>query len=174
MPFNTALMAGSAALLVLAAVPYALPDNSHVERSAVIAAAPEDIFSLLSSNSGFQRFNPFKDTDPDLDIRLTGPEHGVGSGFSFNGKDGSGTQTITAMEENRSVTMKIDLGAMGQPIQRFQLTPVRDGTRVVWGMDASFGLNPIGRIFGLFMDGQLGPVYERGLKNLSRAVAPST
>ncbi len=171
MPINTALMAGSAALLVLAATPFALPGNTHVERSAVIAAAPDEIFGMLSSNRGFQQFNPFKDTDPDLEIKLMGPERGIGSGFSFKGKEGSGTQTITALEKNRSVTMKIDLGAMGQPTQRFHLTPLQDGTRVVWGMDAEFGLNPIGRIFGLFMDGQLGPVYERGLKNLSRAVA---
>lgn len=171
MPLKSVFMAGSAVLLVLATAPYALPGNTHVERTAVIAAAPDEIFAMLSSNRGFQQFNPFKDTDPDLEIRLTGPERGVGSGFSFNGKDGSGTQTITALEENRSVTMKIDLGAMGQPTQHFHLTPVQDGTRVVWGMDAEFGLNPIGRIFGLFMDGQLGPVYERGLRNLSRAVA---
>ena len=135
------------------------PATTHVERSAVIDAAPEEIFKMLSSNRGFQQFNPFKDTDPDLEIRLTGPERGVGSGFSFKGRDGSGTQTITALQENRSVTMKIDLGAMGQPTQHFQLTPVQDGTRVVWGMDAEFGLNPIGRLFGLF----IGPSAWTGL-----------
>lgn len=170
MALKTILITGGAALLVLATAPFALPGNIHVERSAVIAAAPAEIFELLSSNRGFQQFNPFKVTDPDLEIKLTGPERGIGSGFSFNGKEGSGTQTITGIEKDRSVTMQIDLGAMGQPTQMFHLIPTQGGTRVVWGIDAMFGFNPIGRIFGLFMDGQLGPVYERGLKNLSRAV----
>ncbi|MEL7414963.1 MAG: SRPBCC family protein, partial [Pseudomonadota bacterium] len=77
---------------------------------------------------------------------------------------------ITAMEENRSVTNLIDLGAMGKPVQTFTLIPVEGGTKVVWTTTSDFGMNPIGRVIGLFMDGFLGETYEQGLANISNAV----
>ncbi|MEM1286153.1 MAG: SRPBCC family protein [Pseudomonadota bacterium] len=171
MTLTTIAALGGLAVLALAATPFALPDSRTVERSAIIEAAPETLFPLLASSEGFQTFNPYKDTDPDLSITFSGPRTGVGAAFAFEGKEGRGTQTITALEENRSVTMQIDLGAMGQPLQTFTLEPQADGTRIVWSVESQFGMNPIGRVFGLFLDGMLGPVYERGLDNLANVAA---
>jgi hypothetical protein len=103
-------------------------------------------------------------------VELFGPSHGVGSGFRFKGKDGAGVQTITAVEEGRSVSCVIDMGFMGKPVHLFTLAPADGGTRVTWRMESVFGLNPLGRIFGLFMEKMLGPICERGLANLDRVV----
>ena len=75
------------------------------------------------------------------------------------------------LQENRSVTMAIDLGFMGKPTQVFNLHPTASGTKVVWGMNMEFGMNPIGRVMGRFMDGMVGNVFEQGLSNLAMAVA---
>lgn len=166
---NILFSLGGAAALV-AAVPMLLPASAVIERRAVVAAEPAAIYPLIASNAGFQRFNPFRDADPDLAITLSGPATGIGSAFAFKGKDGAGTQTIVAVEENRSVTNQIDMGAMGKPTLTFTLAPVAGGTEVTWRMESQFGANPIGRVFGLFMDKLLGPVAERGLSNLSRVV----
>lgn len=171
MTLTTIAAVGSAVLVALIAAAYALPDHKVVERTAVIEATPYAIYPLLTSSAGFQTFNPYKDADPDLEITFQGPTEGVGSGFAFSGRDGRGTQTITALQENASVTMQIDLGSMGQPVQTFTLEPISNGTRVVWSVESQFGMNPIGRVFGLFLDGMLGETYERGLENLSRVVA---
>jgi hypothetical protein len=166
---NTFLTIGAGAIALIAAAPFALPSAVTVEREAVLAADSDVIYDLLASNEGFQTFNPYRDDDPNLAITLMGPDRGVGSVFAFKGDGGTGTQTITAMEPGRAVTMQIDLGAMGQPVQTFTLTPVVNGTKVNWSTEAAFGMNPIGRVIGLFLDGRLGPVYERGLKNLEKA-----
>lgn len=175
MTLATIAAMGCAALLALIAAPYALPDHKVVERTAIIDAAPDAIYPLLTSSAGFQTFNPYKDADPDLQITFQGPAEGIGSGFAFSGRDGQGTQTITALQDNISVTMQIDLGSMGQPVQTFTLEPVGGDTgaqtRVVWSVESQFGMNPIGRVFGLFLDGMLGETYENGLKNLARIVA---
>ncbi|MEL6735660.1 MAG: SRPBCC family protein [Pseudomonadota bacterium] len=170
---NTWIGIGIAAVALVAVAPFALPGTVEVERSAVVQAQPDAIYKLLSSNSGFQTFNPYKDTDPDLKIELSGPAEGVGSTFRFEGKEGKGTQTITSLETNRVVAMQIDLGAMGKPLQRFTLSPQDGGTKVVWNVTMNFGMNPIGRVMGLFMDGMMGPVYDRGLDNLSKTVTKS-
>ncbi len=131
-------------------------------------ASPAHVYGFLASNKGFQDFSPYKDADPNLKITLSGPEHGVGSSFAFEGKDGKGTQTIVALDQNRSVTMQIDLGSMGTPVQTFNLIPGAGSTTVVWQVQASFSMNPVKRVFGLFMDSMMVSTIERGLSNLSR------
>ena len=169
---NTLIIIG-AIVAALIAAPFLLPSEKTVTRSAVIEAPASDLYALIASNEGYQQFNPYKDTDPDLAITLQGPSSGVGSGFAFSGKEGKGTQTIVAAEPHSSVTMQIDLGAMGTPVTTFTLEPAGEGTRVTWSTRSEFGLNPVGRVFGLFLDGMLGGVYERGLQNLDRATTQS-
>ena len=171
MGINSILIAGGFALVALTFIPFTLPSSVHVERSAVIEAKPDQLFNLIASNRGYQTFNPYKSTDPNLKIVLKGPEFGVGSGFTFDGKDGKGIQTISSLKLNRSVTMAIDLGYQGQPTQKFDLIPTATGTKVVWAMDMDFGMNPIGRVMGRFMDGMVGTTFEQGLANLAQAVA---
>ncbi len=174
MELKTVLIVGATVLVGISFIPFTLPGQVHVERSAIINAQPHDIFPMLASGREYQRFNPYKTADPDLRIELNDVENGIGSGFAFDGKDGKGTQVVTALTENRSVTMQIDLGSMGQPVQQFELEPTNEGTKVTWSMDMSFGMNPIGRVFGLFMDGMVGKTYEQGLVNMAKAVTPST
>lgn len=156
--------------LVGATATLLLPRQVRVERSAVLSAPAEEILNLAASNSGFQTFNPYKTLDPDLEIEVFGPSQGVGSGFHFDGKDGTGTQTV-ARVTHQSVTYAIDLGALGQPTQSLRVLSVEDGTRVTWSVETDAGFNPLFRVFGLFMDSMMGPVFELGLTNLSNVTA---
>jgi uncharacterized protein YndB with AHSA1/START domain len=165
------LQIAAVAAAVIVAVPFLLPSSKTVERSALVKASPEAVFAAMSSTSGYQTFNPYRDMDAKLKITPFGPEAGLGSGFAFEGKDGKGTSTITAMETNKSVTYQIDLGFMGKPVQTITMTPENGGTRVKWSVTSTFGMNPMGRVFGLFMDGMLGSHYELGLKNMDRIAA---
>ena len=157
-------------LVALSAATLLLPRHVSVERSAKVNAAPETILTLAASNTGYQAFNPYAAADPDLKIDMFGPEAGVGSGFHFDGKDGKGSQTVAAISAD-SVIYHIDMGAMGQPKQSITTTPSSDGTTVTWRINSDMGFNPVFRVFGLFMDGMMGPVFERGLANLDKATA---
>lgn len=169
MTISTAYLAGGLILAAIIAIPFALPASKTVERTATISADQQTLYAMIASPKDYQKFNPYRDTDPNLKIEFLDTEQGIGAGFSFNGKEGKGTQTITALEENTKVTMLIDLGPMGKPVQTFTLSPTESGTRVVWSTKSEFGMNPIGRVFGLFLDNMLGETYERGLKNMEKA-----
>lgn len=165
------IMAFSASgLIALTIATYALPRHVVVERTATLAATPQAILGLAVSNSGYQSFNPYKSLDPDLLVELFGPASGVGSGFHFDGKDGTGSQTVADVTE-QTVTFRIDLGALGQPTQSISAIPAADGAQVTWRVDADMGFNPVFRIMGLFMDGMMGPTFELGLENLGNAAA---
>lgn len=163
------IMAIGAGVCVLAAAgTMLLSDRVRVERHAVLDATAEQIVTLAASNEGYQRFNPFRTADPDLEIRPFGPSTGIGSGFHFDGKGGKGSQTVADITPN-TVQYQIDMGAMGRSVQTIKTTPTRDGLLVSSSMDADLGINPIRRVFGLFMDRMIGNTLEQGLANLDAA-----
>jgi hypothetical protein len=164
------IFAGSATVVaILVAGSYLLPRQVEVSRSARLPVKPETVLALAASNSGYQRFNPYMNTDPELKISHFGPDSGVGSGFRFNGREGTGSQTVAAVSAE-TVTYQIDLGAMGRPVQQLTALPEGDGSRVTWTMQTDLGINPVFRVFGLFMDRMMGKVFERGLANLANVV----
>jgi len=156
-----------AVIFAIAVIALCLPRVVTVQRDAQIDMAPADVIDMIASTDGFQTFNPYRTTDPKLTIESFGPATGVGSGFRFEGKEGKGTQTVTAVTDT-TVTHQIDLGAMGKPVQTFIVTPNAGGSKVVWSVTSDLGMNPIFRIFGLFMDGMLGKTYELGLRNMAK------
>lgn len=158
-----------AIVTAVALIALMLPRKVVVTRQADVAFAPEDVIARVASTDGFQTFNPYCTTDPELKIEPFGPASGVGSGFRFEGKEGKGTQTVTDVTATR-VTHLIDLGALGKPVQTIEANPHAGGARVTWTVTSDMGFNPIFRIFGLFMDRMLGKTYELGLKNI-RALA---
>jgi len=157
------LLAIAAAIVLIAML---LPRKVVVTRQANVSLSPQDVIARVASTEGFQTFNPYCTTDPDLKITPFGPISGIGSGFRFEGKEGKGTQTVIA-ETKKSVTHLIDLGAMGKPVQTIEAEETNTGTRVIWTVTSDMGFNPVFRIFGLFMDRMLGKTYELGLKNIA-------
>ncbi|WP_420861340.1 SRPBCC family protein [Algirhabdus cladophorae] len=155
-----------AIIAAIALIALLLPRKVVVTRTADVAMRPEDVIARVASTEGFQTFNPYCTTDPDLNITPFGPAEGVGSGFRFEGKEGKGTQTVTEVTGTR-VTHLIDLGAMGKPVQTIEAKATKTGASVTWTVTSDMGYNPIFRVFGLFMDRMLGKTYELGLKNIA-------
>jgi len=168
MELSHILTIGTGVITLAVASTYLAPRHVHVERSQIVKASPAEIIKLASSNVGYQQFNPYKASDPNLKIDLFGPVEGVGSGFRFDGKEGKGTQTVASVSDNK-VVFQLDLGAMGKPTQAIEVKAVPGGTEITWSMDADMGKNPIARVVGLFMDGMMGKVFTSGLSNLNTA-----
>ncbi|MCH2078650.1 MAG: SRPBCC family protein [Rhodobacteraceae bacterium] len=161
----TILYTALAIVAAIALVALLLPRNVVMTRQTEVAMRPEDVIARVASTEGFQTFNPYCTTDPDLKITPFGPANGVGSGFRFEGKEGKGTQTVTEVTAGR-VTHLSDLGAIGKPVQTIEAEASEKGARITWTVTFDMGFNPIFRIFGLFMDRMLGKTYELGLKNI--------
>ena len=167
---NTAqimLIAGGVLTLAISST-YMIPSAVHVERTAIIDAEPSEVIAMAASTEGFQRINPYASADPDLKITPFGPAAGVGAGFHFDGKDGKGSQTVASVTAE-SVVYAIDLGSMGRPTQTITVAQAATGTKVTWSMDTDMGMNPVKRVFGLFMDRMMGATFARGLKNMAEA-----
>jgi uncharacterized protein YndB with AHSA1/START domain len=156
------------------AATFTLPKTVHIERSAVLSASPEAVFTALASPAAFHQFNPFRDLHSDLKGTFTGPASGVGSMYAWASSAGNGSQTIVSMQPNAQIKMQLELGVRGRPTQSFLIAPAAGGTKVTWVQDADLGYNPVARIIGTTLDNKLGPVYERGLQKLSQMLLTQT
>ena len=160
-------------IAVLAVIGLFLPRQVIVERDIVIDAAPEAVFPHVSSLQAFAEWSPWGDYDPDMQVTYSGPEVGVGNVMVWTSDHpnvGNGRQEIIEAIENERIRTALNFDGMPPSEAWWRLEADGEATRVVWGLDADMGGNPINRWFGLLLDGFVGADYERGLSQLQTAV----
>lgn len=147
-----------------------LPQNVHVEKSAVILAEPDDLFEEVADFEKFVTWNPWTKKDPNIKQWFEGEKISVGSKYSWEGnkKVGKGNMQITHIEANRRVEMDLNFGPQGMAKCGFIIEPQSGNTKVTWYFDSDMGRNPMKRIFGKMMDKFIANDYSQGLANLSR------
>ena len=151
------------------AIGLVLPDTAHVQRTVKIQAPASQVFALVNGFRQFDKWSPWAGLDPQMKVQFSGPLYGVGAHYEWQGNKavGGGTQEIVASTDYAQVKIKLTFAGFGQPsMASFDLEPDGALTRVTWSLDVKLGGNPIGRYFGLLMDRQIGPDYERGLARL--------
>jgi len=154
-------------LLVLMMVGLFLPATAHVERQIQIAAPPAIVFALVNDFHQINQWSPWLDTDPNALYTISGPTRCVGATLSWDGRIvGKGSQVIMESEPFYRIVSELDLDSQGQALGTFEFLQTEKGTNVIWSFDNDFGLNLVGRYFGLMLDGMVGPDYEKGLQSL--------
>ena len=157
--------------LLVAAAGFLLPSKQTVTRSIVIDAPPQKILPHLAGAKAFQRWSPWVEMEPDLDIFWFGPEQGKGSGMKWeSARSGEGSWTVTDVVDDRRVDIAMTFGAGSEATAWFDLEPAPGGTRVIWGFSTEAGMNPIHRWFGLMLDDWVGKDFEKGLRRLKRRI----
>ena len=102
-------------IVVLALIGYTSPSQVHLERSISINAKPTTVFTYLNGFKNFNKWSPWAALDPNTKYTYEGPLMGVGAKQSWSSEDknvGSGSQEITAVQENEQITMKLQLPDM--------------------------------------------------------------
>lgn len=156
-------------VLLVGLVGFFLPAEAHVERQIDIAAPATEVYDVITDFRQFNEWSPWADLDPDATYKITGGERDVGSKFEwFSDKPevGNGSQTITELDANRRMAMRLEFEGQAPADSVFTLTPTASGTTVVWGLDTNLGANPFMHYFSLFLDRLVGPSFDKGLTQL--------
>ena len=144
----------------------------QVVRSILVQAPPDKVYALVASPRRWTDWSVWHLRDPAMQIDYTGPESGLGAGWSWRSQsEGSGHARFTAAEPPQRLTYElvfvdVDTTSTGA----FSFVPEAGGTRVTWTMDGDFGSNPLMRWFALFADRMIGKDFEGGLGNLKAVV----
>lgn len=156
-----------ALLLALALIGLFLPSQAVVERNITIDARRATVFALLNDFHQVDKWSPWIEDDPNARIDISGPRRGLGATIVWDGDIvGRGSQTITESLPYERVVTALDFGDQGKATAVFDLKDAHDGTAVVWTFNKRFGLNLVGRYFGLMLGNIVGEDYERGLSRL--------
>ena len=145
-----------------------LPSEYEVSRSTEIGKSPELVYKSLNTFQNRTEWDPWAEMDPSSEAIITGPDSGVGASWAWKGKKtGEGNLTIMKVEENKHIESALVFTApMAMESKVFwDLEATATGTKVKWTTSGELDY-PMGKIYGLFIDGSLGPDLEKGLANL--------
>ena len=158
-----------AVILILAATK---PDTFRIERSAVINAPAERIFSVLSDFRQWGGWSPWETKDPDMKRNYSGAERGKGAVYGWEGDKNVGTGRMEILEANAPSKLAIKLDFF-KPFEahntaEFTMLPQGNATNVHWVMHgpAPF-MSKVMQVFMSF-DKMIGKDFEAGLANLKQ------
>jgi hypothetical protein len=158
-----------------------LSPKSHLERSIVVNAQPAVIFEQINSFKNFNRWSPWMEKDPNTKTTFEGPDAGVGAKMNWESEEvGNGSQWIIESVEGKHLRTGMQFSDMdGTYTSDINLEPVEGGTKVTWTYDGDVSgtgvaTSLMGKVMGKFMDGMLGPDYEKGLAKLKTVAESQT
>ena len=147
-----------------------VPKTYHVERSISINAPQEIVFNQVKYFKNALLWSPFNEYDPNVVNTFEGTDGTIGAIVRWKGNKnvGSGSQEITALDENNRVDIKITFIEPFESVSMsyYELVPDGNTVKVTWGFDGTneFPWNAIS-IF-MNMDKMLGNDFEKGLNSL--------
>jgi len=159
-----------AVVVLFFGIGFFLPETSHVERSIQINAPVDSVYAVVSDYTYYRQWNPWSKMDPQAKGEITGPLGSVGQKWSWESEIiGSGSLTTEKLIPGKYIKSSLVFTApqamKSDDIWFFDQQ--ENATRVTWINEAALDY-PVGRYFGLFMDGMLGGDFESGLVNLKK------
>lgn len=149
------------------------PDTFRVERTTVIHAPPERVYTLIADFHQWSRWSPWEKIDPEMKRSFSGTERDVGAVYEWSGnrKAGQGRMEITEAEPPRRVVIKLDFikPFESHNLTEFTLTPTDGATKVVWAMHGPNTTSAKVMQSVISMDRMVGGDFERGLANMKSA-----
>lgn len=155
-------VAGVAAVLAYGA---SQPKTWRVERSVVVAAAPEDLLPLLADLEQWPKWAGGPDAAVGGMTYTFGPtRRGPGATYTWSGAGSHGSVTLDAVDAS-GVSYAMTMEDSATPAHgTLRLSAEGEGTRVTWTDEGDFsGMGPLGGLMVPMMEKSLGPHVEGAL-----------
>lgn len=159
------ILAAALAVLVLSA-----PQQIAVSSAVLIQASPEAVFDQVRYFSHYPGWSPWKESDPEQQTSVEGPDGLPGARYSWVGvrEPGKGYQELTAIEPGRRIDIQCHIQEpfKSDPKFVFHFEPETGGVRVTqeFRSDMPVPMNAIGLLMGL--KANIQRVSDRGLARL--------
>lgn len=157
-------------VVLLVVIGFFLPSDFKVERSVLINAPAERVYSMVAAPREWTRWSVWNERDPNMKIEYSGPESGAGAAWSWQSEtEGNGEMEFTEATPPQRLVYALRFPEMGmESTGTLTLTPAEGGVQVSWTNEGDVGGNPLNRWFAMFMDKLVGPDFEAGLNKLKR------
>lgn len=165
-----------AALFLIVGI--ALPSSRHLQHSVETNRKLTIVYDTINSLRRFKDWNPLVLRDPNIQLKLSGPDSGVGARLDYDSKEKGlrqGSWEITASDPGKRVAYALtDIEPGRNKRTEFTLKPTGRGGRnveITQTYDVDYGWNLIGRYAGLYVSSNVGEDMKMGLSRLTNMLA---
>lgn len=150
---------------------FAIGKSYHYEKSMVINAPVEVVYSHISSAKAFNEWNPWMDLDPNIKVTYSGTQGQVGDQYCWESESenaGKGCHKFLELIPNKGqkTEMIFEKPFENKATSQIVLTPENGKTKVTWDMDTEleYPMN----LMKLMMDKGMEESYTKGLERLKQ------
>ncbi|HYX39578.1 MAG TPA: SRPBCC family protein [Oligoflexus sp.] len=164
-------LAGLVTLIVLLLITASLqPTQWSIERSTLIKAPREKVWTIVSDLNRYNEWNSFAQMDPAAKTTVEGPAATVGSTYAWDGQEsGAGKMTTTTVIPGQQIDFKLEF-LRPVPANNAASFIVQDEaglTKMTWVMNGKhegiIGLISRAMHLCISIDSMLGGSFESGL-----------
>jgi hypothetical protein len=166
---------GSIVLLLVAFVLIAglfVAKDYHFETSVAINAPKEKVWQYTGSLHGMEKWSPFIESDPNIQVSFEGQDSAVGAIYTWKGNKevGSGSQTISKIDPlNRMDTHLHFIEPFeGEADAYLKLSGEGNATNVAWGFNTRYKYPMNVMLLFINMDKMMGESFNKGLAKLKQ------
>ena len=162
---------------VLVIVGLFLPTEYNIKRELEINASSEKLYELIGDLKSWEKWSPWKDEDPTLQIEYGEQTLGVGAGYSWVGeKSGNGRLEITKADPDSGIEYDLFFeGYENKYIAGLHYEPISGENRYIvsMSMEGEENISVIGGYMLLLMKPELKKMFDKGLKKLKKEAESS-
>lgn len=155
-----------------------LPSSRHLSHSVETNRKQTIVYDTLNSLRRFKDWNPLVMKDQAMQVKLSGPESGVGARLDYNSQEkglGEGSWEIVKSTPGERIEYALtDIEPGNNKRTAFLLKKTGKGGRnieITQTYDIDYGWNLIGRYAGLYVSSNVGEDMKLGLSRLSNMLA---
>lgn len=160
------------------AVALVLPSSRSLSESVETNRKMTIVFDTVNSLRRFKDWNPLVLRDPKMQLKLSGPESGVGARLEYVSAEpslGEGSWEIVKSEQNQLVEYAIVNNERGNDKRsQIRLEPTGRNNRnvkITQTYHVDYGFNLLGRYNGLYVASSVGEDLKLGLARMSNMLA---
>lgn len=175
------ILVALAIVFVLAVVfAIALPSQRHIERSITVSSPARQIFDVVDGFRTYPSWNPLSGYDARVQMSFEGPAMGPGAKFNWRSSNDiieSGSLTVAAdpaPQQDKQVTWDVQNNWRGTNKRfTFDIEPSENGktAKVTLSYDVDYGWNLLGRIAGMYLQGNPATQIQFQLGRLQNMLA---
>lgn len=160
------IIVGIIALLFIVAL--FLPSQYTVTRKIEVNKPIGEVYGYIADFNNFHSWNPWTPLEPNHMYTVNGDSGQIGQKYYWEGEViGKGEMIFTELKQYEKIASEINFLApqTASGIVNWNFNGTENTTNVSWSLTGPSDY-PLGRYYGLMMDGFLGPSFEEGLKSL--------
>jgi len=138
--------------------------NYDVKQTKLIKVPIEVVFNEINDYKNWEYWGPWYEEDSTIVAVYPEKTSGVGSSYTWTGKDGKGAMKTISIIPNKEIIQQIDFGTGSTPKVYWNFKKENDGTEVTWGMKGKNSF--MEKAYWLTQGGiekNMMPFYNRGL-----------